>query len=156
MKEYYLNIGDVATSSNHATYSCLGLGSCIGLFLQDRTTGVTGGAHIFLPLRKDDVVTDAKFYNAENALEELLKQFKRRGANLNTLRAKATGGASVLGGNIQTGLHNAESVMNSLIQNRIFIAAFDVGGSYGRSAKFESESGQLVVRIPQTKECKIY
>jgi len=156
MKEYHLNIGDVVTSSNLATYSCFGLGSCIGLFLHDRTTGVTGGAHIFLPLRENAVTTEAKFYNVENALEELLKQFKSRGANLNALRAKVTGGASVLGCNIHTGLRNAESTMNSLIKNRIFVAAFDVGGHYGRSAKFESKSGQLTVRIPQTKECKIY
>src|SRR6478609_4263347 len=42
MIQYKLNIGDVVISDSPATYTCFGLGSCIGLFIQDRLTGLSG------------------------------------------------------------------------------------------------------------------
>ncbi len=149
MIEYHLNIGDVVTSSRDASYACLGLGSCIGLFVQDRITGLSGGAHIFLPENEDGPPGVSKFYNVSSALNEILSQFKSKGSDLNTLRAKVVGGANVLGGDSQTGHRNSKSVLSQLVARKIFIAAQDVGGTSCRSAKFQSTTGQLTVRISQ-------
>jgi chemotaxis protein CheD len=149
MIEHHLNIGDVVTSSRNVSYTCFGLGSCIGLFLQDRITGLSGGAHIFLPEDESGPYDVSKRYNVSSALDEILKQFKSRGSDLTALRAKVVGGANVLGGDSQIGDRNTKSVVSQLVAKKIFIAALDVGGTYCRSAKFQSNTGQLTVRISQ-------
>lgn len=157
MMEFTLNMGDVMTSRRAATYTCIGLGSCIGLFLQDRVTGLSGGAHILLPESDEGpgVEGEAKFYNATGALNELLRQFRLLGSNLETLRAKVVGGANVVSANINTGERNAESVVNQLVANRVFIAAIDVGGNYFRTARFQSQTGELSIKRSPINEFAI-
>ncbi|PZR31621.1 MAG: hypothetical protein DI538_20695 [Azospira oryzae] len=156
MIEYKLNIGDVAISEEPASYTCFGLGSCVGLFVQDRITGLSGGAHIFLPDSEGTGMDQKKFYNVTSALEELLTQFQLRGNQLDSLRAKVTGGADIVRLHYQTGKRNVESVVSHLTARKIFIAAMDVGGGFCRTAKFESKTGKLTVKIPVTNEYKIY
>jgi chemotaxis protein CheD len=156
MRDYKLNIGDVVISSGSVSYTCFGLGSCIGLFIQDRVTGLSGGAHIFLPELKIDSVGETKYYDVISAMEEILNQFKTRGSDLTTLRAKITGGANVMEVYSQTGAHNIASVIKNLTERKIFLAAKDVGGNYYRTARFESWSGLLKVRIPQINQYKTY
>ena len=156
MIQYKLNIGDVVISDSPATYTCFGLGSCIGLFIQDRLTGLSGGAHIFLPA-SDTLSTDKnKFYAAGEAIKNILDRFKERGSNLNSLRAKVVGGANVLGASLQTGPQNTASVIEHLVASKIFIAAKDVGGKVCRTAHFKSDTGELIVKVPATNEFKIY
>lgn len=155
MIEYTLNIGDVVATPRNARFVCYGLGSCIGLFVQDRIAKICGGAHILLP--DDEAGPDKrKFYSVSSAMKELLSQFKSQGSNLQTLRAKITGGANVVRMNTDTGLKNAESVIGYLNLNRIFIAAVDVGGFDCRTAKFESNSGRLYVRKSGINENAVY
>lgn len=156
MINFNLSIGDVAVSSKKASYTCFGLGSCIGLFIQDRVERLSAGAHIFLPESEKGILSDSKFYNVKNAINEILAQLKHGGSTLQTLRAKVTGGANVVGLNSQTGERNAESVLRCLTENRIYVAALDIGGTYCRTARFESETGLLIVKTPQIKEYKIY
>jgi chemotaxis protein CheD len=156
MIDYQLNIGDVAISTRSAKYTCYGLGSCIGLFIHDRLTGISGGAHILLPESEKGPADFAKYYNVTEAIDEILTRMKFTGNPLNTLRAKITGGANVVSINCHTGQRNIESVTRHLTERKIFLAASDVGGTYCRSAKFESSTGLLTVRIPQINEYKIY
>jgi chemotaxis protein CheD len=156
MINFNLSIGDVAISSQKANYTCFGLGSCIGLFIQDRVQRLSAGAHIFLPESENGPTGHAKFYSVKNAIDEILIQLKRGGSTLQTLRAKVTGGANVVRLNSQTGERNAESVLRYLTENKIYIAAVDVGGTYCRTARFESETGLLTVKTPQINEYKIY
>jgi len=148
MIEYALNIGEVVTSSGNVRYTCFGLGSCIGLFIQDRVTGLSAGAHIFLPDAEDaDLISDGtKFYSVSSAITHILNQLHLKGSSLNTLRAKITGGASVINANMEAGEKNIQSVLASLKSNGIYIAATDVGGRYCRTAQFESKTGLLTVR----------
>src|SRR4051812_11663902 len=100
MIEYKLNIGDVVASAVPASYICFGLGSCIGLFIQDRVTGISAGAHIFLPEEEQEPADSSKFYSATAAIDNILEQFKFHGNDLTALRAKVTGGANVLHDNL--------------------------------------------------------
>jgi len=156
MRKFQLNIGDVATASGNAHYTCFGLGSCIGLFIQDRVTGLSGGAHIFLPDAEASLKDFAKYYSVTQAIDEIIARFKMKGSMLDTLRAKVTGGANVLGVKSHTGIKNSEAVMKQLIERKIFLAAVDVGGSYYRTANFDSETGILNVKIPQLNQFKTY
>jgi chemotaxis protein CheD len=155
MRAYTLNIGDVITSTRPAHYTCYGLGSCIGLFIQDRATGMTAGAHIFLPENESAPGDRTKFYGAGSAITEILSRFKSMGSNLHMLRAKIAGGANVVGVNVSVGQRNAESVMRHLMMNRIFVAGSDVGGTQSRTTVFETETGALKVHLPGQKEYRI-
>ncbi|GHN02702.1 chemotaxis protein CheD [Cytophagales bacterium WSM2-2] len=155
MIEYKLNIGEVATSAGKASYSCFGLGSCIGLFIKDNLTGYTGGAHIFLP---DDEAANGyfPFSGVTQALDEILRQLKAHGSNLMALRAKLAGGANFLGTESKVGEQNIQSVLRNLISRRIFVAATDLGGNFSRTTKFNSDTGVLTVSIPEMNQSKTY
>lgn len=156
MKEYKLNIGDLRVSKEEAvTFTCLGLGSCIGLFLQDRSTGLSGGAHILLPADCTNSM-DGKYYAVKQAVDEMIRQFKEAGSTTLNLRAKIAGGANVVSTGSNTGQRNTETVVHELVQNKVYIAAMDVGGKTSRSARFDGKSGALTVRIPETNEYRIY
>lgn len=151
MKEYRLNIGDVKTFDSPVTLTCYGLGSCVGLFLQDRTKGISGGAHILLPDEEGTTTTSPAWYNVTSALNKLIEEFQKKGSHLKTLRAKIAGGANVLNTSFNIGQRNVESLMNQLIRHKIYIAASDVGGSMSRTAKFFSEDGALLVKTMNEK-----
>jgi chemotaxis protein CheD len=155
MIEYKLNIGDVASASGSAKYLCYGLGSCIGLFIHDRSTGFSAGAHILLPDAEECSDDTSKHYNVNGAIAEILRQLKSMGSNLLNLRAKVTGGANVMSMNFQIGDMNINSVRKQLIEHRVFIAAIDVGGSHFRTASYESDTGMMTVKIPQINHFKI-
>jgi chemotaxis protein CheD len=156
MTEYKLSIGDLRVSKNEAvTFTCLGLGSCIGLFLQDRTTGLVGGAHIQLPT-DSTLVDDGKYYGVKTAIIELLNRFRTSGSTLLNLRAKIVGGANVVAAGCGTGVLNIENVVKELVEHKVYIAAMDVGGQQSRTARFNSQTGTLTVRIPETNELKFY
>jgi chemotaxis protein CheD len=152
-----VNIGELRTSKwIRTSFRCLGLGSCLGVFLQDRLTGISGAAHIFLP--NDEFSKDAnfKYGNASQALQEMLLQFGMLGSNLKSLRAKIAGGASLFPSSLSTGQQNIDSVIEFLINQKIYIAAKDVGGMHSRTADFDCFTGTLYVRISQIDECRIY
>lgn len=144
MKVYNLNIGEVATHVGRAQYNCFGLGSCIGLFLTDRVTGLTGAAHILLPSGERGPDT-LGWYSADDAITELVKRFRLRGSSLTGLCAKIAGGANTLGSQ-GTGVKNIESVIGQLRNLNIYIAATDVGGTQSRTVHYEAATGQLTVK----------
>jgi chemotaxis protein CheD len=156
MKEYKLNIGDLRVVKEEAvTFTCLGLGSCIGLFMQDRSTGLSGGAHILLPA-ESTASFDGKYYAVKQAVNEIIRQFRDAGSSTLNLRAKITGGAKVVTAGLDTGRLNTENVVQELVQKNVYIAAMDVGGRTSRTARFNCISGELTVRIPETNEYRIY
>lgn len=150
IKEYVLSIGDVKTIDGPAMFTCLGLGSCIGVFLEDRNAGVYGGAHIFLPDNKQPRHPDAgKHYNVVQAIDALLEQFARMGSSLQSVSAKITGGANVIvkGGN-SIGERNARSAMSYLASRGIKITSVDVGGRESRTARFHTSTGNVNINNP--------
>ncbi len=156
MIEYKLSIGDLRVSKERAvTFTCLGLGSCIGLFVQDRSTGISGGAHILMPDDFHSLSSD-KHYSVKSAVNELLHQFKMNGSTVENLRAKITGGATISLSQSKTGELNIKNVVSELVQNKVYIAAAEVGGTMSRSAWFNCESGTLTIRKPEMKEYKTY
>lgn len=155
MIEVRLNLGDLfITSRRDVVLTCLGLGSCIGLFMQDRTARISGGAHILLPERSTTNQDGRGFYDAAAAIAEMLRQFATKGSTLANIRAKFAGGANVLATSMQVGLQNQQMVTHLLQRERIFIAGTDIGGGYCRSVRFDSETGDMKVKIPLTNEIR--
>lgn len=156
MKRFILEIGEVKTFTEPVTFVCFGLGSCVGLFMQDRVTGIAGGAHILLPDEDAGPDSKARGYNVSEAIDCILTDFKRNGSKLLGLRAKIAGGANVLSYHSGLGSQNVQSVISKLIERRIYIAASDVGGRLSRTAQFDSNTGMMLVRMLESNTYKIY
>ena len=142
-----LGINELYSSGSPVEYTCYGLGSCIGLFINDRVKGLSGGAHIALP----STAVESEFIDAEKMIAELLEQLSEHGSDLQTLRAKVTGGAQVLESGLNIGRQNIDAVLRQLTDKRIFIAATDVGGKISRTARFNSESGEVKISTSEQK-----
>jgi chemotaxis protein CheD len=156
MRAHVLNIGEVKTDMTPSIFTCFGLGSCIGLFVQDRVSGISGGAHILLPENERANANDGRCYNVNDAIDRLFSDFLKNGSSLDTVRAKFVGGANIITASGNIGERNIRSVMDHLVSSRIFIAAFDVGGHSSRTAHFHSCTGELRVRTSDTNQYKIY
>ncbi len=154
MREHMINIGEVRTFRGPTVMTCFGLGTCIGLFLQDRFSGLSGAAHIFSAYERDREI--GKFYEAKEAIDELIRQISNQLTSVPFFRAKLAGGANVLGAPNHAGDVNAETVITELINRGMFIAAKDVGGVHCRTAVFDSRNGTMKVRTPECRNYKIF
>lgn len=142
-----LGINELYSSGSPVEYTCYGLGSCIGLFINDRVKGLSGGAHIALP----GAAEESEFTDAEKMITVLLQQLREQGSDLQTLRAKVAGGAQVFESGLDIGRQNIDVVLKQLTDRRIFIAATDVGGKISRTARFNSESGEVKISTSEQK-----
>lgn len=124
-----------------------GLGSCIGLALIDRRSGVAGLAHIVLPEAPGDSDPEpGKF--ADLAVPELISQMKRAGAAVGRLDAVLAGGARMFElGDLDIGARNAEAVMEGLARSGVSVRATDTGGSRGRTMRLTV--GEFTVRVKE-------
>lgn len=147
-KEEVLYIGEVKAFQHPVVMVCHGLGSCVGLFVKDRTTGICAGAHVFFP--NDGKGPLDKTTNATVGL--LLEKMKQLGSDLSYLRAKLVGGASCLCHRSDIGSLNIQTITDHLIQNKVFIAAKEVGGKVGRTARFSSANESLSIKVVETNQ----
>jgi chemotaxis protein CheD len=125
------------------------------VFIKDRTTGITGGAHIFLP----EFFPNISFSDsiaASACIEEMLERMTNKGASLKTMRAKIVGGSNVLMHFHEVGSRNTREVIGALVRNKIYIAAKDVGGTISRTVQFDSISEALMVRQLEWNSTKIF
>lgn len=113
----------------------IGLGSCIGLALVDRTANVAGLAHVVLPESQGKAEPAAKF--ADLAVPDLLGRVLAAGAERRRLEAVLIGGARMfsVGASLDIGARNAEAVRAALGKEGIKVRAEEVGGNRGRTAR---------------------
>lgn len=113
----------------------IGLGSCIGLALVDRTANVAGLAHVVLPESQGKGEPKAKF--ADLAVPDLIARVLAAGGVKRRLEAVLVGGARMfsVGASLDIGARNAEAVREALGKEGIRIRAEEVGGSRGRTAR---------------------
>lgn len=137
----------VVSSTPSEELVALGLGSCIGLALVDRTAGVAGLAHIVLPESHETVDQPGKF--ADTAVPELIVQLRRAGAVERRIEAAMVGGARMfeMSGGLDIGARNAEAVEAALAHARVPLRAAQTGGSQGRTIKINVGEGLVSVRI---------
>ncbi len=151
MRSKVLNINEVDVTGKPVIYTCYGLGSCIGLFLTDRLRGLSGGAHIPLPVSTEE----SEWYGVSGMIDILLENLKSMGSDLNCLRAKVTGGAQVFENMTNIGDQNVQSVLQQLVNRKIYLAAKDVGGKVSRTARFNSVTGELKISTSERKTYSI-
>ena len=123
-------MGEMVVSSDpNDELVALGLGSCIGLAIVDRTAGVAGLAHIVLPESNDRADQVGKF--ADTAVPELIAQLRRAGAVERRFETAIVGGARMfeMSGGLDIGARNEAAVRAALGKARIAIKAAETGGT---------------------------
>lgn len=129
----------------------LGLGSCVGIALYDKTTQIAGLAHIMLPdstkVRQNQ--NRAKF--ADTGIDMLVQMLVKEGARKQALTAKIAGGAQMFAFSsnndmLRVGQRNVEAVKSKLGSLGIRILAEDTGLNFGRTVEFYPETGDFVIK----------
>jgi chemotaxis protein CheD len=119
------------------------LGSCIACCLWDRNAKVGGMNHFMLP----DGQGDSGRYGSY-AMELLINELMKRGANRTSMEAKVFGGGAVISGmnTINVGERNTKFVMDFLATDRIPVVSKDVMDVYPRKVCFLPASGKAMVK----------
>jgi chemotaxis protein CheD len=123
----------------------LGLGSCIGLAIVDRTAGVAGLAHIVLP-ESHPGGDRGKF--ADTAVPQLVKRLRDAGGLVRRMEAAIAGGARMfeMSGGLDIGSRNEEAVRAALSEAKVALCATETGGNQGRTVRIDVGEGLVTVR----------
>ncbi len=126
------------------------LGSCVSVCLRDPNKNIAGMNHFLLPNDESvnpSVLSDSARYGVY-AMELLINQMMKMGANKKNLQAKIFGGGNVLKGFTQNnvGQRNAEFVVDYLKAEHIPILASDLLDHFPRKVYFFASSGEVKVR----------
>jgi chemotaxis protein CheD len=141
-------MGEMVVSSDpNEELVALGLGSCIGLAVVDRTAGVAGLAHIVLPESNDRSDQVGKF--ADTAVPELIARMRSAGAVERRFETAIVGGARMfeMSGGLDIGARNEAAVRAALSAARIPVKAAQTGGSSGRTVKIAVGELRVTVRV---------
>ena len=119
------------------------LGSCIAACLWDREKRVGGMNHFMLP----EGTGDSGRYGSY-AMDLLIGELVKRGANRSTMEAKVFGGGAVVEGmnSMNVGQRNTHFVMDYLRTERIPVVSKDVMEIYPRKVCFLPASGKAMVK----------
>lgn len=144
-----LNLGEHAVMAGQGQLKILGLGSCVGLCLWDRTRRVGAMAHVVLPDSETDPekARQQPGYFADTALPVLLQGLRAHGVAITpSLGARLVGGGAVLFEDpFKVGLRNAAALQRLLTENHIPIRAQEVGGQSQKTITLDVKTGRLEV-----------
>ena len=146
-----VGMGDLKVCKAPDNLTTLGLGSCVGAVIYDKTTKVSGMLHCMLPdsTKIANNSNIAKF--ADTGLDELLRQMVALGARKTSMIAKIAGGAQMFvfsnsNDMLRVGDRNVDAVKAKLKALGIPIVASDTGLNYGRTIEFYSSTGVLLIK----------
>jgi chemotaxis protein CheD len=127
---------------------CLGLGSCVAVFLYDPETRIGGVLHALLPKAPAKKKPDPKY--ADTGIKLLYEEMIAKGANRKKVCAKLVGGAQMFP-NLDLGIgdigaENIREARKTLRALGITILSEDVQGNKGRSAYYSLETGLVTIR----------
>jgi chemotaxis protein CheD len=128
------------------------LGSCVGVALFDKPSGVCGLNHFVLPLWDGSGLATPKYGSV--SMEKMIDQMRREGAGLRTIQAKVFGGASMsIADRFAIGERNVKVALEVLGEYNIPILAQDTGGNRGRKLIFNTETIEVKVFYSGEDRC---
>jgi chemotaxis protein CheD len=126
---------------------CLGLGSCVAVFIYEPDMRMGGVVHVLLPKAPQNREIDEKY--ADTGVKKLVNELLVRGARKERLRAKLVGGAQMfpnLNLHVQDiGAENCREVKRVLRELGIRVVSEETQGNRGRSVVFNMEDGKALV-----------
>ena len=146
-----VGMADLKVAKAPQILTTLGLGSCVGIALYDKANKVAGLAHIMLPdsTQIKNNANKAKF--ADTAMQVLIQELEKSGANINRLTSKIAGGAQMFSIDTQSdmmkiGARNVQATKALLNSYKIPLLAEDTGGNFGRTIEIYPDTGALLVK----------
>ena len=146
-----VGMADMNITKDPGIITTLGLGSCVGIILYDKSIKIAGLAHIMLPNSKQIKNNENKAKFADTGIQLLLDRMIDRGCNKSRIIAKIAGGSQMF--SFQTnndimkiGERNVLATKEILQVLNIPIIAEDTGGNYGRTIEFNSSNGILLIK----------
>lgn len=147
----YITQGEDAVGNDPDMIIITILGSCISVCLWDEDVGVGGMNHLLLPGARVD--SDPMNTSGAVAMERLINQMVKLGAQRPRLRAKLFGGSSMLQGRTDIGVRNAEFGESYLKNEGIPCDVVNVGGNKARKLRYFPSTGlaqmKLVEQAPE-------
>ncbi len=132
--------------------NCVGVGSCIAMFVHDPVSKVAGVAHMALPGSGDPGSRKASPRYVDTAVPLLIQEMVRQGAIRSRMVVKIAGGARMLSipgeeGRLSVAERNIEATRAALDKQGLCITAAAIGGSTGRTVHLFADSGKVTVRV---------
>lgn len=149
-----IHIGEYYSSRTPVIISTI-LGPCAAVCLFDTENKIGGMNHILLP---GDCPLEANSSDSRygiNAMELLINQMMKLGANRYKLTAKVFGGASILStisSQFCMGMRNIEFVVDFLITEKIPIINYNFGGVDSRRIYYHTDTSEVLLKRIKSKE----
>jgi len=126
------------------------LGTCVGACIRDRVRGIGGMNHFMLADWGRDAANPRSRAAQHGlfAMDKLIDQLVKKGAQTHWLEAKIFGGSDLLRdvNSVDMGRVNSDFLRNYLEKRGIKVAANSMGGAYPRKVYFFPRSGEVMVR----------
>lgn len=124
------------------------LGSCISVCVYDPVLGIGGMNHFMLPSsRKDDMgLLSESFRYGDVAMERLVNDLLRNGADKNRLIFKAFGGGQIIRHMTAIGQRNISFLHKFMTMEGYKLKASDLGGPHPRKVVFFPLEGAVKVK----------
>ena len=125
------------------------LGSCVCACIRDQQTGIGGMCHFMLPdQHRDNTLIDSSMRYGSHAMETLINQLLKNGAQREQLQAKVFGACNALSspGGHKLGEKNSRFVVRYLEKERIPVLARDLLDVYPRKVYFFPRTGRVMVK----------
>ncbi|CAH0356122.1 chemotaxis protein CheD [soil metagenome] len=125
------------------------LGSCVSVCLQDPQARIGGMNHFLLgePGKDHQVDRQGMQRYGVHAMELLINELMRKGANRSRLRAQLYGGANIIAGLGSIGSGNAAFARRFMETESIPIGHCDLGGTQARRVEFVPYEGKARSRL---------
>ncbi len=140
-----VSVADYAVAAGR-TLATSGLGSCLGIALYAPESGVGALVHPMLPFREDAGRPRERF--VDSGVRLALEALSAREAG--PVEAKLTGGATIVRFEADpdgpVGERNVAAAREVLAAEGVGLVGEEVGGDAGRSMRFDTATGQVVVR----------
>jgi chemotaxis protein CheD len=121
------------------------LGSCVSVCLFDTKLRIGGMNHYMLPLWNGEGLASPKYGNIAN--EKLFEKLIRMGSRPPQLIAKIFGGANQMSAAMNIGERNIEIAREQMKSLGINIINYNLGGTIGRKVRFNSGTGEVLMRF---------
>jgi len=149
-----IHIGDYYSSKKPAVITTI-LGPCAAVCLHDAGNKIGGMNHILLPGDCPRGIESSDSRYGINAMELLINQMMKLGADRFKLTAKVFGGASILStisSEFCMGMRNIEFVVDFLLTEKIPITNYNFGGVDSRRIYYHTDTGEVLLKRIKSRE----
>lgn len=123
------------------------LGSCISACVRDEAAGLGGMNHFILPEASGGrSILSAEMRYGTFAMEQLINDLLRFGAQRDRLEVKITGGGQMLGQLSAIGKQNVAFIRDFLQTEGLAVTSEDLGGTMPRKVMYIPQQGRMLVK----------